>query len=70
MLTGVGTEMTGYAPAEYGPFRCEYCRSYHGKSSCNHPMVVHDPAMRQRRNSYGVSVESGACCNYFRPQSK
>jgi hypothetical protein len=68
---GVGTKKTGYAGAEYGPFRCSHCVWFKiDKSTCGHPEVIADPEVPKTQDGKLAVVQAGGCCNEFRPNSK
>ena|SRR6185369_4951836 len=68
---GVGTEATGYATPENGPFNCGNCEHLDTDSleECDHPDVVKDPGVPKAKNGKAL-VDVLACCNYFRPKTK
>jgi len=68
-LLKFGTDLAGYTPAEYGPFKCATCswsRSLGDEHICANSLVQEDDDTP--RDSYGnVLIEPEACCNYWNP---
>ena len=65
-----GTLGSGYA--EEGPYHCSDCT--HKRSStdplCNHPIVVNDPDMQDRRQGDVVQINlQKGCCRFVHPPS-
>jgi hypothetical protein len=56
---GDGTQLSGYASPEYGPFECENCVHFEAPDKCNHPKVIADPEVNG-------NVQAEGCCNYFK----
>ena len=56
---GDGTQLSGYATADLGPFECENCQHFTAPSSCSHPFVIADPDVNGQ-------VDPEGCCNYFK----
>lgn len=74
---GIGTRETGYAGAEYGPFRCNNCvwfdnakAKYPALHTCSHKEVIADPDVPKTPDGKLAHVEAFACCNHFWPQSR
>lgn len=63
-LEGVGTEESGYAGPEYGPFKCGNCRSFDGEG-CTHPEVKADDEVEKLDDGRGA-VDPEGCCNFYR----
>ena len=55
---GDGSQQSGYAGPEFGPFECENCAHFEPPSECNHPQVVSDPEVNGQ-------VDPEGCCNFF-----
>jgi hypothetical protein len=69
---GIGTDETGYAGPQYGPFRCGHCVWFSfGKKSgrCHHPEVVADRDVPKDPKGLAIVNQEG-CCNEFRPTRK
>ena len=61
-----GTQQSGFATNDEGPFRCDNCTKYVG-GYCTEPAVVNDPEAQQLRRlaPQGLKVLPGDCCNYI-----
>jgi|SRR6516162_3272350 hypothetical protein len=60
-----GEHKTGYEDAEgKGPFRCDNCRYFGARSTCNHPVMLRHSRQPEAGKGW-VFVDPGGCCSYI-----
>jgi hypothetical protein len=66
----VGTMVSGYAPANLGPFKCQNCLHFDEgpPTHCEHPIVKSDARVKHDTSGHAL-VEAEACCTYFRKKA-
>lgn len=53
-----GTDASGYATPDLGPFECENCTKFQPPNLCGDPRVQQDPEVQGQ-------VDPQGCCNFF-----
>jgi hypothetical protein len=53
-----GTQASGYATPDLGPFECENCVKFQPPNQCGDPRVQADPEVQGQ-------VDPEGCCNFF-----
>lgn len=69
----IGTPNLQYAPAKFGPYRCDHCVHYQpfkppvNVGGCSHPGAAKDAQQKKIPVIQGKpAVEAGGCCKFFR----
>lgn len=53
-----GSQASGYATPDLGPFECENCTKFQPPNQCGDPRVQQDPEVQGQ-------VDPQGCCNFF-----